>query len=994
MSRTNLYLKNNSGETLEFSVPPCEPDRFYGSDWEAIPKKGIKILPNEKKLLGSIGDPGSNESNHWGWIYLYSEKHDDYIQCYMISKGDKASGNVAAFDWYDGKKIDDSCTNLSGKSLGNVTKDKNDDFCLGYHPAEDYDKKPAKPKLDFDVKVNAELIETFSHDPKTGTLHRTNSYSISVRVGPNKLQSGHARLSAPYPVTIGLGGDLAVTNAKRTANIGLNLPFMLNVSNSGSCFTITMPVTTIAATVLYLDFINPSNPVHPHRIVINPPELVLQNLTQLGNDANSIGKALRDKTSGRRDTQSIEAASKMINQLIGIERRLETVPKMDGFVYVELQGAAVTLGRDTSLHKLRDCCFGISIEGAAARYFVDDDARNKIEECKQRCKEHGIDSSTLHMFDGFWDRLNDSFKAIKEFFVKVIDNVINVIVRIGDAIYSVVMTIASEAIKAIGWVLENVLGITMDDVVEWLGYVFDWNTIRKTQQYIKHNFDCGFQLLLQQRQVAKDKVGEFRELAIQELGLEKYENKLRFKTGALENLQSRFNGIRGQYNLDQYRQSSETMTIGDKQFNSDAPELRWAMDNLTLDGGNLNSHTTFSDLGTKVQQLFQRLMDDSQAFLPDIKATADLVAGYFENVTFETLLDAMINAVGQIATGLIHLLEHTMDLLIDLIFGLIELLHDVLCISVPFPFIGALYKKYIDQSVESPNLIEVMSLIASIPVAVISNLFSHSPFKSLPEDNSSFSGTTKFRAMNFAASADVNPALTRTAMSPADQEEQTRLGVISGAYQIISSFLYGGMEFHWITQSPLVPIFLTFKLASDTINYTVSTASMAKYIKANRNDKLTHRQNLDIALAALMVVPRITDFVRLSTFLSGTIMGKDIREKCGILDTCFSAFAIIALIADLCLQSDELKSSQTPNEDRIKLALKGTQLSLSMLNGLLAWPREKLSGTGPEYEAPMALLRGFVQFSNGVFVITRTYYNASLLPPYQPRHHLNGPIYS
>src|SRR6478736_2683450 len=103
MSRTNLYLKNNSGETLEFRVPPCEPDRFYGSDWKDIPKKGIKILPNEKKLLGSIGDPGSNESNHWGWIYLYSEKHDDYIQCYMISKGDKDSDNVAAFDWYDGK---------------------------------------------------------------------------------------------------------------------------------------------------------------------------------------------------------------------------------------------------------------------------------------------------------------------------------------------------------------------------------------------------------------------------------------------------------------------------------------------------------------------------------------------------------------------------------------------------------------------------------------------------------------------------------------------------------------------------------------------------------------------------------------------------------------------------------------------------------------------------------------------------------------------------
>lgn len=65
-------------------------------------------------------------------------------------------------------------------------------------------------------------------------------------------------------------------------------------------------------------------------------------------------------------------------------------------------------------------------------------------------------------------------------------------VNLGDELLGFVIEIAEHAIAAINFVLRATLGFDLDDLIDWLGFLFHWDSILTTHRVIAHVVDLGF----------------------------------------------------------------------------------------------------------------------------------------------------------------------------------------------------------------------------------------------------------------------------------------------------------------------------------------------------------------------------------------------------------------------------------------------------------------------------------------------------------------------
>jgi hypothetical protein len=96
MSRSFLFLNNKSKNYVVVTG-------FRGDEWV---NQGVYINtvipPGGKVEVGAMGEPGHDESDHWGWVYLYDQQLKLPMQLYLHLKADlvreeqEASAGLAA----------------------------------------------------------------------------------------------------------------------------------------------------------------------------------------------------------------------------------------------------------------------------------------------------------------------------------------------------------------------------------------------------------------------------------------------------------------------------------------------------------------------------------------------------------------------------------------------------------------------------------------------------------------------------------------------------------------------------------------------------------------------------------------------------------------------------------------------------------------------------------------------------------------------------------
>lgn len=90
------------------------------------------------------------------------------------------------------------------------------------------------------------------------------------------------------------------------------------------------------------------------------------------------------------------------------------------------------------------------------------------------------------MLSYLWTLVEDAVSEVVTELEWLSNGLANLVLTIGDLVWSATLTLASQAAELIDWALQKSLGITLDDLVNWLGQVFDWPAILRTQQALKH----------------------------------------------------------------------------------------------------------------------------------------------------------------------------------------------------------------------------------------------------------------------------------------------------------------------------------------------------------------------------------------------------------------------------------------------------------------------------------------------------------------------------
>ena len=65
------------------------------------------------------------------------------------------------------------------------------------------------------------------------------------------------------------------------------------------------------------------------------------------------------------------------------------------------------------------------------------------------------------------------------------------LVYLGGQLVSFVFTLAAQAVAAINWVLQNTLGLSLEDLIAWLGYMFNWGDILRNHTVLVHIMNLG-----------------------------------------------------------------------------------------------------------------------------------------------------------------------------------------------------------------------------------------------------------------------------------------------------------------------------------------------------------------------------------------------------------------------------------------------------------------------------------------------------------------------
>ena len=92
--------------------------------------------------------------------------------------------------------------------------------------------------------------------------------------------------------------------------------------------------------------------------------------------------------------------------------------------------------------------------------------------------------------DLLWAAINGSGQVLS-YGLQLVDGVYNFVIDIGGQLLAFVVQIAEQALSAVGFIVKQ-LGLLIRDIVNWLGFVFDWSAVLDTHRVLRHVYGLGF----------------------------------------------------------------------------------------------------------------------------------------------------------------------------------------------------------------------------------------------------------------------------------------------------------------------------------------------------------------------------------------------------------------------------------------------------------------------------------------------------------------------
>jgi hypothetical protein len=288
--------------------------------------------------------------------------------------------------------------------------------------------------------------------------------------------------------------------------------------------------------------------------------------------------------------------------------------------------------------------------------------------------------------------LKQTTEEVDHFFVQICGQVADFYIQIGDDLYHFILACTADVVHGIEFVF-NKIGTAFGTLVQWLGFIFDWNDILTTHAVIRNIFNCYITYYIQQ-------------LDTQQAFFQDLPNTL----GAMLDTWS---------GLPQPAQSiASTTTAYDAVPGKSHPSTHWANNQLNSNGANANASYTYTDPGKSgIESVLHALTNwISQEKTIIVDAASQLQSQVFDQVGTLTVGEMLQRCVAIIVEGLLESICDAMANVTQVLQFAIASLQDVLTAPLDIPVLSKIYSDYAKADL---TILDLVCLLSAIPVTAV-----------------------------------------------------------------------------------------------------------------------------------------------------------------------------------------------------------------------------------------------------------------------------------
>lgn len=284
-----------------------------------------------------------------------------------------------------------------------------------------------------------------------------------------------------------------------------------------------------------------------------------------------------------------------------------------------------------------------------------------------------------------------AWNTVKKAYTQIIDGVWHFIVEVGEDIYSAVIDTVAAVVGAAEYVF-NQIAVAYDEIVKYLGFLFNWEDIKRTHFVVKN---------------------------ILKLSAQQVTNSI---TDIEDGIKSSFATI--QEKVDQWSDLPDSgQTIGQLQASqssvpsSDSPQANWALHHATSNLQNAQSdHDPKVPVTKELEAAFKDLSNLMTTEEGDIIAMINSLVDVVKDFASLSATQLFEKIAGIIVDFVLNTVENCVLTLLDLTKLFTEAFFAVLDAPLDIPILSPIYK---DITGDQLSFLDLVCLIGAIPATVI-----------------------------------------------------------------------------------------------------------------------------------------------------------------------------------------------------------------------------------------------------------------------------------
>ncbi|HET7436920.1 MAG TPA: hypothetical protein VFN10_19585 [Thermoanaerobaculia bacterium] len=343
-------------------------------------------------------------------------------------------------------------------------------------------------------------------------------------------------------------------------------------------------------------------------------------------------------------------------------------------------------------------------------------------------------------------------------------------------VYNAVITVIEEAFDAVQSFFARV-GVEYKDLFQWLGFVFDWPNMLRTQQAIAYTVE-QFLLFLPQ---AVGGIQSRLDSAFQNLTQNNIEKLFNWAVDT----------VAGNATIGGYAAMNEEALPAAATALTNASLANNIIYNGLVDNGPSSAAPPVM-LPPSIMQQFESFLSEVSSFVTDAGATQAFqeALAYFKNISgsvdnlFSQLLAGLLKIAQGVALVVISGVQALIDALLQLVQSILQAMQQLLTTQWNIPFLTALYSKITNG--QPLTMINLIALMGAVPATILCNVATKSaPF---PDAESLTAFVTSFDAQAILAASGLGGTTNEDGAAGVALLESTGLPLSARSAYLLSLF--------------------------------------------------------------------------------------------------------------------------------------------------------------------------------------------------------------